>query len=197
MTILPRGVTALLSAWSDGDRSALDDLVPLVYEELHRLAHHYMRGERRGRGLDTTVVVHEAYLRLAGSRGLRCENRMHFFAVCAGLMRRILVDIARQEHAEKRGGAVRHVPFAESLAVAPQPGPNLVAVDEALDVLALDDPRKARVVELRYFGGLSVEETAHALGLSRVTVLRDWKLAKAWLWNELSRTDIGRAAERP
>jgi RNA polymerase sigma factor (TIGR02999 family) len=184
-------VTALLVAWSHGDASALEYLVPLVYAELHRLAHQYMRRERQGHALDTTALVHEAYVRLASTHRIACEDRVHFFAVCAGLMRRILVDIARQEHALKRGGHARRVPLDEALTPLPSAGPAIIQVDDALRALAAIHPRQARIVELRYFGGLSVEETASALGLSRATVLREWRLARKWLAHELSREEAG------
>jgi RNA polymerase sigma factor (TIGR02999 family) len=174
-----------LSAWAGGDPSALDALVPLVYAELRRLAHHYKRGERRGFGLETTALVHEAYLRLVKARDVRFDNRVHFYAVCAGIIRRILVDIARQEHALKRGGEAPMVVFDEAHVASPQPTREVIAVDEALVALAADDPRKARIVELRYFGGLTVDETAEVLGFSRATVLREWNLAKQWLFHEL------------
>jgi RNA polymerase sigma-70 factor, ECF subfamily len=180
-------VTELLLAWGEGDRAALDALVPLVYAELHRLARHYIRGERPGRTLQTTALVHEAYVRLIDASRVRWESRAHFFAVSARLMRRILVDAARTRGARKRGGDVPRVPLDESIDVATARGDDLVALDDALTVLAAVDPRKERVVELRYFGGLTVEETAEALKVSVDTVMRDWKLARLWLHRELQR----------
>jgi RNA polymerase sigma-70 factor (ECF subfamily) len=180
-------VTELLVAWGEGDRSALDALVPLVYAELHRLARHYIRGERPGRTLQTTALVHEAYLRLIDASRVRWESRAHFFAVSAQLMRRILVDAARTRGARKRGGDVPRVSLDDGIDVATARGDDLVALDDALTVLAALDPRKERVVELRYFGGLTVEETAEALNVSVDTVMRDWKLARLWLHRELQR----------
>lgn len=177
--------SALLRAWSDGDQSALDKLTPIVYDELHRLARHYMRREHSGHSLQTTALVNEAYLRLVDYKRMRWENRAHFFAVSAQLMRRILVDHARR-HNQKRGAGVQHVPLEDTAVIGPGPGENLVALDEAMQALALLDPRKARVVELRFFGGLSVEEAAEVLKVSAVTVMRDWSTARAWLHREMS-----------
>jgi RNA polymerase sigma-70 factor (ECF subfamily) len=179
-------VTQLLLAWSKGDQTALEKLTPLVYQELHRLARRYMGRERPGHSLQTTALVHEAYLRLVDSRSVRWRNRAHFFAVSAQLMRRILVDFARKRRYQKRGGEARQVSLDEALVVAPERGADLVALDEALNALAAVDRRKSQVVELRFFGGLSVEEAAEALGVSPDTVMRDWKLAKTWLLRELS-----------
>jgi len=189
-----RDVTQLLLAWSEGDHAALDRLVPLVYTELRRLAHHYMRGERPGHTLQTTALVNEAYLRLIDSSRVRWQNRAHFFAVSAQLMRRILVDAARARGSLKRGGGVSHLALDEALAVLPRAGADLVALDDALNALAAVDPRKGQVVELRYFGGLSVEETAEVLKVSPDTVMRDWKVAKLWLLRELEK---GMTRERP
>jgi RNA polymerase sigma factor (TIGR02999 family) len=179
-------VTSLLAAWGEGDEAALARLVPLVYAELHRLAHHYMRDERRGGTLQTTALVNEAYLRLVDTRRVRWESRAHFLGVAAQAMRRILVDAARTRGARKRGGAVPHVSLDELSLAAPERGPSLVALDEALTALAEVDDRKSRVVELRYFGGLTVAETAAVLHVSPETVQRDWHVAKAWLLRELS-----------
>jgi len=177
-------VSNLLHAWSDGDGQALEKLTPIVYEELRRLARYYMRAERTGHSLQTTALVNEAYLRLTDYKRMRWENRAHFFAVSAQLMRRILVDHARR-HNLKRGAGVQHVSL-EDTAVVDQRDEDLVALDEALHALARFDFRKARVVELRFFGGLSVEETAEVLKISPITVMRDWNTAKAWLYRELS-----------
>ncbi|MBE3099113.1 MAG: sigma-70 family RNA polymerase sigma factor [Planctomycetes bacterium] len=182
-----RDVTELLLAWGAGDHAALDALVPLVYAELHRLARIYMRGERQGRTLQTTALVNEAYLRLIDASRVRWQNRAHFLAVSAQLMRRILVDAARARGSLKRGGDVVRVPLDDELPVFSERGDDLVAVDEALTALAAVDRRKGQVVELRYFGGLSVEETAEVLKVSVDTVMRDWKLARLWLHRELGR----------
>ena len=179
-------VTSLLAAWSEGDESALARLVPQVYAELHRLAHHYMRAERPGRTLQTTALVNEAYLRLVDTRHIRWESRAHFLGVAAQAMRRILVDAARARGAHKRGGAVPHVSLDELPLTAPEREASLVALDEALTALAEVDERKSRVVELRYFGGLTVAETAAVLHVSPETVHRDWHVARAWLLRELS-----------
>jgi RNA polymerase sigma-70 factor (ECF subfamily) len=178
-------VTALLTAWSDGDESAYDKLVPLVYEELHRLAHRYMRRERDGHTLQTTALVGEAYMRLVGQR-VEWQNREHFFAASARLMRRILVDHARSRGYQKRGGGARRVPLEDVLEMTEERATELVALDEALDALARIDERKARVVELRYFGGLEIEETAQLLGVSPNTVKRDWRTARAWLYKAVT-----------
>jgi RNA polymerase sigma factor (TIGR02999 family) len=175
----------LLLAWREGDQGALDRLVPLIYAELRRLAHGYMRGERPGHSLQTTALIHEAYVRLVDAPQMRWQNRAHFLAVSAQVMRRILVDVARNERSLKRGGDHRHVSFDEGLAVSQEPRPDLAALDDALIELAAMDPRKSRVVELRFFGGLTLEETAEALSVSEGTVLRDWNLAKAWLLGRL------------
>jgi RNA polymerase sigma factor (TIGR02999 family) len=174
-------VTELLHAWSEGDPQALEQLAPLVYKELHRLAHRYMARERPGHTLQTTALVNEAYLRLVDAGKVNFQNRAHFFAVSAQLMRRILVEFARRHGSQKRGGEVQRVSLEESLVVYGERGADLVALDDALQALAALDPRRSRVVELRFFGGLSVEETAAVLRVSPETVLHDWKLAKAWL----------------
>jgi RNA polymerase sigma-70 factor (ECF subfamily) len=180
-------ITQLLQSWNQGDQGAIEKLVPLVYGELHRLAQRYMSDERPGHTLQTTALVNEAYLRLVDSTHADWESRTHFFAVCAQVMRRVLVDWARSRQALKRGGDVGVLDLDEALATTKQPGTNLVALDDALNALAALDPRKARVVELRFFGGLSVKESADVLNVSQETVLRDWKLAKSWLRRELSR----------
>jgi len=183
------GVTRLLLAWSEGENTALDELIPLVYQELRRLARRYMYGERAGHTLQTTALVNEAYLRLIESRRVHWQNRAHFFAISAQLMRRILVDFARSRRYQKRGGGAQKITFDERL-MAPSPqGRDLLRLDSALDALADTDARKARVVELRFFGGLSVAETAEVLKVSPDTVLRDWRLAKAWLAREMGKAE--------
>ena len=185
---VPPDVTGLLIAWRDGDKGALNQLVPFVYGELRRLAHRHMRGERRSQPLQTTALVHEAYLRLIDVDRVHWKDRTHFFAVSSQMMRRVLVDVARERGAHKRGGDVPHVALEEAHVAAPDRAPDLVALDEALDALAAFDPRKSRVVELRYFGGLSVEETAEVLAVSPDTVMRDWRFARLWLLRELRRS---------
>jgi len=182
----PPGVTALLTAWSRGDRSALDALVPLVHDDLKRLARRLMAGERSGHTLQPTALVHEAYVRLAGERAMRWQNRAHFLAVAAQLMRFILVDHARRRRISRRGGDLRRVSFDAALVVTDDQPAVLIALDHALSELAKTDERKARVAEMRLFGGSSVEETAEVLGVSGVTVMRDWRLAKAWLQRQLT-----------
>jgi RNA polymerase sigma factor (TIGR02999 family) len=179
-------VTDLLLAWSQGDDSALEKLLPLVYDELHRLAHHYMGGEHAGHTLQTTALVNEAYLRLIDSSRVRWQNRAHFFAVSAQLMRRVLVDFARSRNYRKRGGGAIQVSLDRALEVSAERGRELIALDEALTALAASDERASRVVELRYFGGLSLEETAEVLQVSSETVRRDWNWAKVWLVREIS-----------
>jgi RNA polymerase sigma factor (TIGR02999 family) len=182
-----KDVTALLIAWREGDEAALARLTPIVYDELHRLAGRYMRREQAGHMLQTTALLNEAYLRLVDSSRVRWQNRAHFYAVAAQLMRRVLVDFARSRRYKKRGGAWHQVTLSEGIPVASHGDADLVAVDDALDQLGRLDPRKARVVELRFFGGLSLEETAEALNVSADTVGRDWRAAKAWLTRELKR----------
>jgi len=183
----PKEVTQLLIAWGNGDREALDKLVPLVYDELRRIARRYMEREPAGHTLQTTALVNEAYLRLIEQKGMKWQNRAHFFAISAQLMRRILVSMARARHANKRGGDARQVSLDEALVVSEERAAELVALDEAMNELAALDPRRSRVVELRYFGGLSVEETAEVLKISPETVMREWKRAKAWLYTQLNR----------
>jgi RNA polymerase sigma factor (TIGR02999 family) len=178
-------VSGLLRAWSEGDRAALDRLTPIVYDELRRLASRYMRGERTDHSLQTTALVNEAYMRLVDYKSMQWQNRAHFFAVSAQLMRRILVEHARR-HNLKRGGGVQHVSFEDTAEVGGDRAADLGALDDALDALARIDPRKVQVVEMRFFGGLSVEETAEVLKVSPVTVMRDWSTAKAWLYRELT-----------
>jgi RNA polymerase sigma factor (TIGR02999 family) len=182
----PKEITRLLVAWGDGNESALAELTPLVYEELHRLAHRYMRGERGGHTLQTTALVNEAYVRLIDWKSVRWQNRAHFFGVSAQLMRRILVDFARSRGYRKRGGGAQAIELDEAAIVADDKGADMVALDEALTALAELDPRHSRVVELRFFGGLSIEETAEVLKVSPATVRRDWSLARAWLHSELA-----------
>ena len=179
-------VTQLLHAWSEGEPQALDRLTPLVYEELHRLARRHMAHERPGHTLQTTALVNEAYLELVDSVQADWQNRAHFFAVCARVMRRILVDWARSRNMFKRGGGVHLVGLEDTFVGAQEPDAALVALDDALSALAECDARKARVVELRFFGGLSMEETAAVLKVSEETVQRDWRFAKSWLRRELS-----------
>jgi RNA polymerase sigma factor (TIGR02999 family) len=181
-----RPITGLLQEWTAGDESALADLVPLVHGELRRLAHRQMRRERPDHTLQTSAVINEAYLRLRGVSRVRWRDRAHFFAMAARLMRRVLIDHARGRRYLKRGGAVRKISLEQIADVAPEPGRDLVALDAALSELEALDARKSRVVELRFFGGLTVEETADALGVSADTVMRDWRLAKAWLLRQLT-----------
>ncbi len=183
----PQEVTRLLLAWNEGDESALEKLVPLVYQELRRLAKRQLRRERPDHTLQTTALINEAYLQLVDIRNVRWRNRAHFFALCARLMRRILVDFARSRHYTKRGGGAQPIALDESLVVSAKLSTDLVAVDDVLNALTKIDVRKGQVVELRFFGGLTVEETAEVLKVSPETVKRDWKLAKAWLLRELSR----------
>ena len=180
-------VSRLLRAWGDGDQAALNQLTPLVYAELHEIAHRHMRQQVPGHILQTTALVNEAYLRLVAVEGVRWQDRTHFFAVSAQIMRRILVDSARAHLADKRGGRSPHIYLDESMDTTPQSSEALITLDDALNALEKMDPRKARVVELRFFAGLSVEQIAEALKISAPSVKRDWKLAKAWLTRELSR----------
>jgi RNA polymerase sigma factor (TIGR02999 family) len=178
-------VSQLLAEWAAHDPGALDRLVPLVYDELRRLAHYHMNGERAGHALQTTALVNEVYLRLAGIRGLQWRDRAHFFAMAGTLMRRVLVDYARRQNRGKRGGGVS-VTSLDGHTIAAAPSVDIEALDEALERLAGVDPQHCRIVELRFFGGLSIEETAEALGVSPATVKRDWTTAKAWLHHELT-----------
>jgi RNA polymerase sigma factor (TIGR02999 family) len=182
---VPGDVSSLLEAWSDGDQDALALLTPIVYDELRRLAHQYMKRERAGHSLQTTALVNEAYLRLVGYRRMRCQDRAHFLAVSAQAMRRILVDHARRHNA-KRGARAEHVSLDAEAVMCPDRSDDFGALDDALNALAARAPRKARVVELRFFGGLSVEETAEVLRVSPITVMREWKSAKAWLYRDLA-----------
>jgi RNA polymerase sigma-70 factor (ECF subfamily) len=182
----PKEVTQLLVAWGNGEQDALQELMPLVYRELRRLAHGRLGRERPGHTLQTTALVHEAYLRLVDQQEASWKNRAQFFAVAAQMMRRILVDYARARQYGKRGGGVQQVELDEAMVVSGDRAAEVVALDEVLISLAELDPRKSRIVELRFFGGLSIEETAEILGVSPGTVMRDWTLAKAWLQREMT-----------
>jgi RNA polymerase sigma-70 factor (ECF subfamily) len=184
----PHDVTRLLKEWANGAESALEALTPLIYAELRRLAAGYLRSESPGHTLQLTALVHEAFIRLAGNAP-DCENRSQFYGVAAHLMRQILIDHARTRRAMKRGGGCEHLSLDGALVVSPGRDADLVALDEALEGLAAADPRKARVVELRFFGGLSVEESAEVLSVSEITIRRDWQFAKTWLLRELRRSD--------
>jgi RNA polymerase sigma factor (TIGR02999 family) len=186
MTATPQTLTQLLSAWSEGDKAALEQLMPMVYQELHRLAARHLAHERPGHTLQTTALVHEAFLRLTDQKRVRWQNKAHFLGIAAQMMRRILVDYARGRRYAKRGGGAAVVLLEEAAMVSVERAADLVAVDDALTRLSELDARKGRVVELRFFGGLSVEETAEVLHVSPNTVLREWRTAKAWLHRELS-----------
>jgi RNA polymerase sigma factor (TIGR02999 family) len=181
-----KDITQLLLAWGKGDRGALDELMPLVYDELRKLAKNYMRGQRHGHTLQTTALVNEAYLRLVDSSQVKWQNRTHFFAISAQLMRRVLVDFARAKNSLKRGGGRVQVTLDEKIEVPAEKPIDLVALDEALQKLAEMSERQAKIVELRYFGGLSEEEIAETLKVSTRTVRREWNIAKAWLFRELN-----------
>ena len=189
MTPSPGTITRLLVDWRDGDQTALDRLVPLVYRELRRLAGYYMRRQRADHTLQTSALINEAYLRLIDHKNMRWENRAHFYAVAAQAMRRILVDHARSRGYAKRGGGALKVSFDEAVIGAEERGAELIALDDALQDLAELDPRKSQVVELRYFGGLSVDETAEVIGVSPVTVMREWRSAKGWLLKAISKRE--------
>ena len=179
-------ITAMLAAWKDGDRDSLDRLMNVVYPELRRLAHRHLARRRAGESLESAALANEAYLKLVRAGGIRCENRAHFLALCAQIMRRILVDHARQRGFARRGGNVPRVTVDEALLPAQARSIDVLALDEALDTLARSDPRKSRVVELRYFVGLSIDETVDVLGVSADTVKRDWRMARAWLFAQLA-----------
>jgi RNA polymerase sigma factor (TIGR02999 family) len=181
-------ITRLLVDWRGGDQAALEQLIPLVHDELRRLARRHMARERVGHTLQATALVNEAFVRLIDVQQVKWQDRAHFFAMSSRLMRRILVDFARSKGYQKRGGGAQKVSFDEALVVTTEPGQDLVALDDALNALAAFDGRKAQVVEMRFFGGLSVEETAEALKVSVDTVMRDWKLSKAWLLRELKQS---------
>lgn len=186
MDLATQEVTQLLVDWRNGDHEALDKLIPLVYGELRRIAGRYMKRERAGHTLQTTALVNEAYLRLVGQQHIEWQDRAHFFAVAAQVIRHLLVDYARSRHYAKRGGNAQRITFDETAVVSTQRDDNLLALDEALTKLAAIDPRKVKLVELRYFGGLSAEETAVVLGVSEITVKREWLKTKAWLYRELT-----------
>jgi RNA polymerase sigma factor (TIGR02999 family) len=187
-SVSPHRVTQLLANWSHGDDAALEELTPLVYEELRRLAHHFMEGQRPDHTLQTTVLVNEAYLRLADQTNPNWQDRAHFFAVAARAMRQILVNYAKSSRAQKRGGGALKVELDEAALVSPEESKEIVDLHEALERLAALDSRKAQVVELKYFGGLNYDEMAEVLKISRVTVRRDWEFAKVWLYTELHNT---------
>ena len=182
-----KDVTELLIDWSNGDQEALNKLMPLVYDELHRLASRYLRRERPNHTLQTTALVHEAYVRLVDENNANWRNRIQFFAVASQLMRHILVDYARRRNAAKRGGEYARLSFDEQMIVSKEKSADLMALDEALNGLAAIDPQQSRIVELRIFGGLTVEETAEALGISPTTVKREWSMAKAWLHRQIKK----------
>jgi RNA polymerase sigma factor (TIGR02999 family) len=186
MTPSPNNVTQMLHDWSNGDREVVDKLIPVVYDELRRQAARYLRRERPGHTLQTTALIHEAYIRLIDQKNVRWQNRAHFYAISAQLMRRILVDHARSRQAAKRGGNDIKLPLEEAMVASDEREVDVVALDEALERLAVIDPQQSRVVELKFFSGLSVEETAEVLGVSPRTVKRDWNVAKAWLRREIS-----------
>jgi RNA polymerase sigma factor (TIGR02999 family) len=189
MTSSPNSVTQLLMEWRDGDETALCKLIPIVHDELRRLAHYYMRRERAGHTLQTSALINEAYIRLVDHRGMRWQNRAHFYGVAAQAMRRVLVDHARSRGYLKRGGGVPTVPLDEAVLLSQKKASELIALDDALKDLESIDPEKSKIVEMRYFGGMTVEETAEALGVSPVTVMRHWSTAKAWLLRALSSGD--------
>jgi len=184
-------VTGLLNRWQGGDAAALDRLIELVHSDLHRVAHRVMRGERADHTLQTSALIDEAYLRLIDQRRASFNNRSHFFALSAQMMRRILVDYARSRASARRGGGTVHISLDDVAVVAPEPSPDLVALDEALSLLAREDERKARVVELRYFAGLTVEEIGEVLDVAPVTVMRDWQYARAWLRRTMEHGSCG------
>ncbi len=185
----PQPVSELLSRWKNGEKEALKALIPLVYGELRRLAHHHLQAERPDHSLQSTALVHEAYMRLAGGKPLHLENRAHFFAVAAQLMRQILVDFARKRYAEKRGAGSLTLTLDEAIATPAKRTLHLVALDDALHGLAAFDARQSDIVELRFFGGLSIDETSEVLGVSPATVKREWTSARAWLYRELDRAE--------
>ncbi|HEX4947433.1 MAG TPA: ECF-type sigma factor [Blastocatellia bacterium] len=195
MTTLTADVPQLLAAWSEGNADALNQLMPLVYDELHQMAHRYLRRERSDHTLQTTALVNEAYLKMVGQKAQQWQNRAHFFAVASNIMRQILVDYARTQHRARRGGHAQQVPLDEALIVATEHAAELLLLDDALHSLAKFDARKSRIAELRYFGGLSVEETAMVLNVSAVTVMREWRVTKAWLLQEMSKGGANAARE--
>ena len=183
-----QGVTRLLLAWRQGKQDALDQLIPIVYEELRQQAHRYLQREQRGHSLQTTALINETYLRLLDCNKIGWKNRAHFFAITAQMMRRILVDYARSRRSQKRGGGLEKTTLDEKLTFSTARNSDLVALDDALNELASKDERRSRVVELRFFGGLSIEETAEVLGVCADTVVRDWRLAKVWLAREVKKS---------
>ena len=189
MALSTPGLTELLDDWQQGDRTALDRLTPLIYDELRRIAHRYVRRERNGDTLQTTALVNEAYLRLAGQEQPEWQNRAHFFAVAAQVMRHILVDHARTRNYAKRGGGAPKLPLDEAAALTEQRAGQLIALDDALRDLAALDERKSQIIELRFFGGLSLEETAEVMEISPSTVQREWRAAKAWLHHTMTKVD--------
>ena len=188
MAIAQHQVTRLLQEWNEGDETALEQLMPLVHDELHRLAHQHLRREAPGHILQTSALINEAYLRLVDQPEIRWENRNHFFGIATRLMRRILVDDARKRNAAKRGGSLIQVPLDDATSVADEQSANVAALDDALQRLETIDARQGQIVELRFFGGLSIEETANVLQVSPGTVMRDWTFARAWLRNEMTST---------
>jgi RNA polymerase sigma-70 factor (ECF subfamily) len=191
----PHEITGLLAAWSNGDEEALSHLMPVVYAELRRIARRHLGRQAPQHTLESAALVNEAYLKLVRSRGIHCDNRLQFFALCAQIIRRILVDHARSDAYAKRGGNAVRTPLDEEIVGPSKRGVELVALDDALASLAKMDPRKGRLVELRYFGGLTIEESAEILGVARETAKRDWKIAKAWLFAELRPTPGAKNAE--
>jgi RNA polymerase sigma factor (TIGR02999 family) len=191
MVPLQNEITELLLAWSDGDKEALDELMPIVYDELHRLAQRQLARERAGHTLQTTALVNEAYLKLIDQKRVQWQNRSHFFAVAAKIMRRILIDYARSRQYFKRGGGLPALPLDEAIIVSQERAQEIIALDDALTALSSYDERKGRIVELRFFAGFSIEETAELLGVSPGTVMKDWTLAKAWLQREMDSRNPG------
>ncbi len=187
MTSSPKDVTELLVDWRNGDKRALDQLIPLVYNELHRIASRYLRRERQGHTLQTTALINEAYMRIVDQNSVNWQNRAHFFGVAAQMMRRILVDHARSHLYAKRGGGAQKLTLDEAIATPQERDLDLVALDDALSTLAAIDPQQSRIIELRFFGGLTIEETAEVVSISPATVKRDWNMAKAWLYGEISK----------
>lgn len=185
MTSSPKEVTQLLVNWGKGDKQALDQLMPLVYDELHRIASRYLRRERQGHTLQTTALINEAYMRIVDQKSVNWHNRAHFFGVAAQMMRRILVDHARSHLYAKRGGGAQMLTLDEAIATPRERDFELVALDDALTALSAIDPQQGRIIELRFFGGLTIEETAEVMGISPATVKRDWNMAKAWLYGEI------------
>ena len=186
MTASPDDITQLLVDWGNGNKLALDGLMPLVYDELHRIASRYLRRERQGHTLQTTALINEAYLRIVDQKRVNWQSRAHFFGIAAQMMRRILVDHARSHLYAKRGGGAQKLTLDEAIATPQERDFDLVALDDALTTLAQIDPQQSRIIELRFFGGLTIEETAEVIGISPATVKRDWNMAKAWLFGEIS-----------